>query len=296
VVTTLGATTPTGLTDTASTASTTSTTTLDTVALLGKGKPPGSTSTDNTKGLPEPDPSDEQAITGAIDHLGALSNDDIGTDMFAFMALFQKMAQSMRDTARTQREVQMQAQVSALQGAADQMKEAAEQRFAGAITQGVMQIAGGVAQVGFSVASAANTVKGAQQDAAGQNKLAEATKLDAVGKPSAAYDARVDGNASIELGKISTAQGAKQQALGGATSGIFGGIGGCITAQFNKAADEHDVAKARLEAQAKVADTGHQQANDMMQQMMDVIRDVRDKLQSIQQAAVETNRGIARNI
>ena len=51
-----------------------------------------------------------------------------------------------------------------------------------------------------------------------------------------------------------------------------------------------------LETQAKVHETGVQHANDMMQQMMDVIRDVRDKLQSIQQAAVETNRGIARNI
>ena len=34
----------------------------------------------------------------------------------------------------------------------------------------------------------------------------------------------------------------------------------------------------------------------MMQQMMDVIRDVREKIKDIQQSNVETTRGIARNI
>ena len=43
-------------------------------------------------------------------------------------------------------------------------------------------------------------------------------------------------------------------------------------------------------------ETGVQHANDMMQQMMEVIRDVREKLASIQQAQVDTTRSIARNI
>jgi hypothetical protein len=45
-----------------------------------------------------------------------------------------------------------------------------------------------------------------------------------------------------------------------------------------------------------VAESGAQHANDMMQQMMDVIRDIRDKLGAIEQSRGETNRGIARNL
>ncbi len=47
---------------------------------------------------------------------------------------------------------------------------------------------------------------------------------------------------------------------------------------------------------AKGAEPASQHARDMEQQLMDVMREVRDKQQSIQQAAVETNRGIARNV
>jgi hypothetical protein len=50
------------------------------------------------------------------------------------------------------------------------------------------------------------------------------------------------------------------------------------------------------EAEAQLAISGAQIEKEMMQQMVDVIRDVRDKLRTIEQARVETNRGIARDI
>lgn len=39
-----------------------------------------------------------------------------------------------------------------------------------------------------------------------------------------------------------------------------------------------------------------QQANDTMQQMMEVIRDVREKLAAIDQGRIETVRNISRNV
>ncbi|MNH45096.1 hypothetical protein D3C81_2310010 [compost metagenome] len=69
-----------------------------------------------------------------------------------------------------------------------------------------------------------------------------------------------------------------------------------VNASQERKAAEHDAKKAELEALSKVHDSATQQATEMAQQMMDVIRDVREKLSSIEQSRMETNRGIARNI
>ena len=104
-----------------------------------------------------------------------------------------------------------------------------------------------------------------------------------------------DGNALISQSKIAGAEASRAQAYGQA-AGSAGALGNMIGAGFTLKADLHDARRAEYEAEASVHGTAVQHANDNMQQMMDVIRDVREKLQSMQQAAVETNRGIARNI
>lgn len=174
----------------------------------------------------------------------------------------------------------MQAQVSSLQNAAEKMKDAAAERLTAAVVQGAMQIAGGVMQVGLSAASISNTVKGAKMGA----------EADAM-SPKAA----VMTGAKADAAKL-TATGQAQVSYAQASGGITAGLGGIIGASFTHKADLLEADKMNLETQAKVAETGVQHANDMMQQMMDVIRDVREKLSSIQQASIETNRGIARNI
>lgn len=52
----------------------------------------------------------------------------------------------------------------------------------------------------------------------------------------------------------------------------------------------------RPEADAKAHEEATRQADEMMRSMQDLIREVREKLQAIEQSRVETNRGIARNI
>ena len=81
-----------------------------------------------------------------------------------------------------------------------------------------------------------------------------------------------------------------------AASKLIGGAGEIIAAGLKFGADSADVSARRHEARAKLHESASAQANEMMQQMMDVIRDVKDKLASIDQSRIETNRGIARNI
>ncbi|MPM23315.1 hypothetical protein SDC9_69786 [bioreactor metagenome] len=97
--------------------------------------------------------------------------------------------------------------------------------------------------------------------------------------------------------------GQAMQRTGKLVSDSISGVGAMInsvgsigSAGFTQNAAEIDADKANLETQAKVHENAQQQANEMMQQMMDVIRDVRDKLQSIEQANIETARSISRNI
>lgn len=254
---------------------------IDIEALLGaKGGPAGGAKSAADALKTPSSSSDPKAQEAALNNLGGFSDTQVTADIFAFMALFQKLAQQMRDTARTQRTTDMQAQVSSLQNAAEKMKDAAAERLTAAVVQGAMQIAGGVMQVGLSAASISNTVKGAKMGA----------EADAM-SPKAA----VMTGAKADAAKL-TATGQAQVSYAQASGGITAGLGGIIGASFTHKADLLDADKMNLETQAKVAETGVQHANDMMQQMMDVIRDVREKLSSIQQASIETNRGIARNI
>lgn len=78
--------------------------------------------------------------------------------------------------------------------------------------------------------------------------------------------------------------------------GIFSSVGSMIGAGREQAAAEHDAKKSELESDARVHEQSVQQANELMQQMMDVIRDVREKLGAIDQARTETNRSISRNV
>lgn len=192
-----------------------------------------------------------------LDQLSKLSEQDVQTDIYAFMALFQQLAQTMRTSAREVRQNELQAQVDTLKSAAQEIRNAAQDRMVGAMTSGAFQIAGGMAQVGSGIAQGVTLGKG---------------------------------------GEFAESQAKRQSDIGGGLSGIAGGIGTMVNASQERKAAEHDAKKSELEAQSKVHDSGMQQASEMAQQMMDVIRDVREKLSAIEQSRMETNRGIARNI
>lgn len=213
------------------------------------------------------------------------SDANLTGDIFAVMALFQQMAQQMRGAARETRQAEMTSQVSSLQSAAEQIRSAAQDRFDGAVTAGAMQIGAGALSIGAGAYSGSKAVAGGKAaDLAGaQSKAAGGSLADvtaARGEAAKSFDA-----AAIRMGQYTS----------GASSALTG-TGTIVSAHTDKAAAQHDAQKAKLEASSKVHEAGVSAANDLMQQMMDVIRDVRDKLGAIQQAQVETTRGIARNI
>lgn len=263
---------------------------LDEMLFAARGGKPAS-------GLKTPAELDIKTAAESSNSLSKLDGVDVTADIYSFMALFQKIAQSMRNTARTERSAALQGQVSSMQSAADQMKTTAALRFAASVVSGSMQIAGGVTQAGMSAASAAITIKGANMDAAGRNTLAGVDFGSQKGMGvTQQFDLKTLGNNQVAQGAGFTAHGGALGAQAQAASGIAGGLSSVVASSINYAADLSDAKKAQFDIAAKVQETAGQHANDMMQQMMDVIRDVRDKLQSIQQAAIETNRGIARNI
>ncbi|MPT27054.1 MAG: hypothetical protein E2602_09105 [Achromobacter sp.] len=242
-------------------------TSLDATQFVGKG---GAADKLASLGLPPPGQGD---IAGAADALNKLmANAD--TDMYAVMALLQKISQEQRNAARADRAASLDAQTQSLLAAADKIKEAAEERFKGALAQGISQIVGGAMQAGIGAAGVAATGASARMTTTSSPLTAQQTVT----------QARLDGFATNSAG------------IGQGLSGMTGGVGGIVQAAYDQKAGLADAERSRLEADAKVAESGAQHANDVMQQMMDVIRDIRDKLGAIEQSRSETNRGIARNL
>ena len=211
----------------------------------------------STYGIPAPQPNFME-VYRAIKALDLLSSQDALFDMHAVMALLTKLAQEQRTSAREVRHSEAEAQMSTLLNAAQQIREAAKERFNAAIASGVFQILGGITQIACAgVAAKALTNSG----------------LDAATEKAQTWNTAGSGG-----------------------SGIFGGIGSIVSANYERNAAGHDAKKAELEAKAKAHDAAVDQAREQMQQMQDILRDIRDKLNAIEQSRAETTRGIARNI
>lgn len=189
-----------------------------------------------------------QDISECLPNLQSLQS-SMSVDIYAVMAMAQKTAQEMRDANRELRASSLNAQVSELLSAADDMDKAAKFRLAAGIVQGFMKAAAGAATIGFNA-----TAKGSEIDRR-------------------EHSAKGDG---VSLG--------------------MQGLGDIAAAALNYEASKADADVKRHEAKAKLHESAQAEANDMMQQMMDVIRDVRDKVSAIDQSRIETNRGISRNI
>ena len=216
-----------------------------------------------TQGVPQPDSDtkvDAQGLQVSLD--GAEAN--VSTDVYAFMALFTQMAQQMRKVAKEQRQTELQNQVSSINSAADKMVEAAEKRFAAAMVQGYMQIASGAISVGSGVVSigASGTAK-ASDFQTGSRFLTEL-------------------NASQGI-----AQGMGQMVTG---------MGSIISGGIEYGASLDDAEAKRLEADGTAAQARRENAQEVAQNMGDLIKDIREQLRAIVQSNIETNRGMARNI
>lgn len=190
--------------------------------------------------------------------LDALTPAQVSTDIHALMALFQKCAQEMRTSARESATAAGQAEAQALFSAAEKIREAATQRMIGAIIGGSAQILGGLGKMGSAGFAAA--------------KMGGATT-------------------NAQVSRLNHIAGA-----GDGASGIMGGAGAIAQGIFERTASEKDAERAKLEAEAQVLRNQAEGEKELANQMLEVIRDTRSRMDSIEQSRAATNRDIARNI
>lgn len=204
-------------------------------------------------------------VVGGAGGLPSISKDEGMQDMNSIAKLFQEMAQETRNAARETRGAEMSAQIESVKGAADDMRAAAEHRMQAASMAGTTLIAGGAMSIGGAGLREAHSMS---------------EKSSALG------------GASQELGGGKTAHLGND--IGHAQASMVQGIGNMIGTGVDT--KQADIAARHAEASAALHGTTQTQANDVMQQMQNVIKDVRDKLSAIEQSRLETMKDISRNI
>lgn len=260
--------------------------------------------------LPTAEVIDRSNALATLETLERMDPADISTDALEFMKVFQQCGLLIRQTERELRATELSAQVGALLSAADAMKESADKRLAAGIAQGVMGILGGAMQIGGGVlqigasgkafeASNESLQSGAEARIKGENSAELSAKGDVAG-------AKQSADESADLGLQSAKQNAKAMELGSnaqaygqigaGTSAVANAVGGIISSAYSHESELETVRKTRLEADAKVHETGVQYANEMMQAAQDIIQSMKEKSAAVVQAQSDANRGIARNI
>lgn len=259
-----------------------------------------------TQGVPPPETGNRKdgvkGMEGAIENASA----NLATDIYEFMALYTKIAQQMRATAREQRQNELQAQVSALNTAADKMVEAAEKRFAAALVQGITQMVSGAISIGsgaFTLGKIASASK-PKVDLPGSEGMGGARpRANAMvnGEPAPSTPAMAktplpsSSDAFAPGSKFSLELQAKQSLFTGSGQ-LITGSGGMIGAGLERDASMIDSEAKQEEAVGTAAQARRESEQEIVQTMGDLLRDIREQLRAMVQAEVESNKGMARNI
>jgi hypothetical protein len=220
--------------------------------------------------------------------LSGRMDSDMGMDLGAFMALFQKLAQTMRDSSRAQRTSELQGQVADLQAAGDKIKSAAEKRFSAALTEAVVGMIGGAVSIGMGCVAGYRGIKAAQTQGDIDLKQGQIRSMDAAGKADLAQSRASLGTAQARTMMVDAG-------IKGATTMIENG-GKLGSAVFNQEASNIDADKMNDETNAKLHEANVDIARDQMQRMKEIIDDIKDKTQAINQSQIETNKSISRNV
>jgi hypothetical protein len=279
-----------------------------------------------TNGVPPPDKGGRTEGVGNMDRALDDAHSNLATDIYQFMAMYTKIAQQMRATAREQRQDQLQSQVASLNTAADKMVEAAEKRFSAALVQGITQIVGGavsIASGAYSLKQIASAGK-PQVDLAklkgwkNQVVLPESPPPSKGGSPLPEGFSRPRSNAMTSETAVKPnvttstphspatdafAPGSKfsqqlmaRQSLFSGSGQFISGSGGMISAGFERDASLKDAESKEEEAKGTQAQAEREVQQDIVQTMGDLLRDIREQLRAMAQAEVDSNKGMARNI
>lgn len=222
----------------------------------------------------------DAVISSTQASLDELTTEELQIDLYSILELMLRIANDQRDRDRSVRHTEIQNQIANQHDAAAAILNESKNRKWGQIATASMQILGGVAMGAGGVGSGVFSAKAATMSLS-------AAKLDVGSDAAKAFQSTVD--RFNGLGRMSSE-------LGQSASGITGGTGGITQSLFDGKAATFSAEKTELDATSRAHDARAQQLNDEMQQMMEIIRDVLQRLQSMEQLRLQTNQGIARNI
>jgi len=222
------------------------------------------------------------AIDSALSILNGLSAEDCTNDIYAVLELLLRASQSEKNAAREIRQAGYQSQVKLDLDSATKIRESADARMWGGIVSSVAQVLGGAITVGGGVVSLGASIKSANTSLLSQ-------------------EAKSFGN-DFRADRLALSAG-KQSSLGDAAGKIGHGISEFLVggAKLGQAYFETNSAKAEsekvaLDALAHLKEQMNQDVTDHMQQQMDVIRDVLEKLRAIEQSRHDINSSIVRSM
>lgn len=233
-------------------------------------------------GAPQPYNADQLGITS--DHFGNATT-LVGPSMMEIMTVLHGTGTALKKGARESRIATREAEQETLQEAADKIKRAAIFSFAASVVGGVVKMAGGA----MSLGGAAMAGKAAPQKMPDPAKLAQVK--DQV-KDQA--NALKQNTAQVNLPKAGMEEANRITARWDAGSRILQGGGDTIKEGLGYAAEKEQGKKADLEAQAAEIKYHIQDADRLVQNTQEMMRNVRARLSEIEQANHQTMQKINR--
>lgn len=253
-------------------------------------------------------------------NLSDMSYGDASFDLTSVLMAFTKSAQSVRESSMKARDASFEASVVSTKAGIAQMEVAAEDNFNAAKKEAMMTMVAGATTVGSAGLSLGMTGKGIKNDFAGrslqmrgsdqvklgQTEMNRGVKEISSGKVSSGAQTTFqgaakkvsgqkdidDGLALQKSGETSKARGAFAEGAGRGIAQSLTGIGTSMAAEDTYAGKLAEAAKARFDLQATIEREENQQHKDMMQQMLDVIRDTASKAQSMIEGTAGSMRSI----
>jgi hypothetical protein len=206
------------------------------------------------------------------------------------MVLLHQLGTEMKKAGKEARAAARDSEVATLQAAAEKIKAAGVFALAAGLTGGIMQIAGGMMS-GLGAIRSANTAAGKTQN------ITESTgKLDTLKQKlfytTASKDATPtgpvgkDGKPTWSMDQVKEFGGKAERvsARWNASSQITQGIGNSVKAGLEYGSTEQEHGKALLEAEAKHIGYLVQNQDEIVNNMKEMMADVRAKLAEIEQA------------
>lgn len=265
--------------------------TADLTSILARGGIQGQTGTGTPLSIPGPAGDTANPPPGLGSKLEKMSS---MSDIYQIMALFQELSQDARNSARTDRHAQLELRMEQMGQAAQKMRDAATERLIGTCVQAGVQIAASAVTIGISAGSLSSTIKAENMNIQAKSMAAGAEQAKALNLPnmSASLQNSADGLRSASFVMSNKTQQISQ--ICKSAGEIVTASGSIIKGGYEHSAGNKEADKVLHDKQAEMHRLGYDNANEVMQQMRDLIRDLQSKLAELDRSTSETNKQITR--